>query len=98
MENLCHFKLEKPPEFLFYATNAYLSDKVFRQGLKPQNSPFVEVYDSIDKAKRTIDRKAQKATFVIIARTMADDGYRFCHAETGEWLVDEIPSRYILLQ
>lgn len=98
MNDLCHLTLKKPPEILFFATNADLCDQVYKQGLKRQNSPFIEVYATYDEARRKFGRRKLPSMFAIVARVMAEDGYTFCQAETGEWLVDEIPPRYIRLQ
>ena len=95
-KDLCHLSVQNPPEFLFVAVNAELSDKVFERGLKRRKMPFIEMYETEHEARRAI-RNGRPSMFTILARVMAEDGYRFCVSETGEWLTDEIPARYLRL-
>lgn len=91
--DLCHLTLQKPPEFLFCAVNAEESFKVFRTGLNRLKNPFIESFTTERDARRSI--KGHTDAFVVLSGLMAEDGYKFYHAETGEWLTDEIPSRYL---
>lgn len=96
--DLVHITLAEPPEILFYAVDVNLSDKVFKQGLNRSKSPFIEMYETEGEAYNAIPRNKIPSLFAIVSRAMAEDGYKFYHAETGEWLADEIPKRYIRLQ
>ena len=94
MKDLTHLQLEKPPEILVYATNTDLCDDAFRNGVKRKKKTFIELYENEDDARRKV-RKKQAFLFAVMTEMMAEDGYNFYHAETGEWLTDELPKKYI---
>ena len=95
--DLCHLTLEKPPVILFYAVPIEDSDKVYKRGLNRLKNPFIEMYETRQEARGTIRNKIP-SLFAILSGAMAEDGYKFFYAETGEWLTDEVPSKYLLLQ
>ena len=97
-EDIIHFSLQKPPEFLFYATDEYSIDKVMRNGLNRPKMPITMMYESAEEAKRKIPRDHISFLVIILSNVMAEDGYFFSHAETGEWFANEIPPKYIRLQ
>lgn len=94
--NLCHLSMQKPPEFLFCAVKVEKSYEVFRSGLKRLKDPFVEVYASEAEARQAI-KGNHPSLFTVLSGVMNEEGYDFYHAETGEWLADEIPARYLRL-
>ena len=93
----CHLTLAEPPEILFCTVKESSFDKVFKQGLNRKEKAFIWMYETADEARRNRDNKKAYFLFAIIAHVMYEDGYQFSHADTGEWLTDEIPSRYIRL-
>lgn len=95
-KDLCHLSIAEPPEFLFCTVKASSFDNIFRQGLKRKKKPFIEMYETADSARRNRNVK-NHIVFAILSNVMREDGHIFYHAETGEWLTDEIPSRYIRL-
>jgi len=96
LPNLCHLTLKNPPEFLFVAVGYDSYDKAFKNGLKRRKTPFIDMYENDFDARRK-SKKKYTFVFAILARVMAEDGYRFYLAETGEWLTDEIPAHYLRL-
>ena len=94
--NLCHLSLQKPPEFLFCAMKAEKSYEAFRGGLKRPEMSFIEMYASETDARRAT-KDVHPSVLVVLSGVMDEEGYLFYHAETGEWLADEIPARYLRL-
>lgn len=92
-----HLTPSEPPEILFYATDADSSDKVYRHGLKAKINAFVAMYETMEDARRATGIKFPSC-FAIIARVMAEDGYKFFLSESGEWLTKGVPPKYIRLQ
>ena len=90
--------IAEPPEFLFYAVEASKVDRVFKQGLNRSKMASIALYDNPDKARRTIAGRKPVCVFAIVARVMVEDGYIFYRSEADEWLVDEIPSKYLRFQ
>ena len=95
-KDLCHLTVQKPPEFLFVAVDMSKSDDAFKHGLKRLKKPFIEMYEKEHNARLAF-RKGHPSMFIVLAEVMAEDGFTFYHAETGEWLTDEIPSKYLRL-
>lgn len=95
MKDLTHITLQKPPEFLFCAVEGDSVDDAFKCGLNRLKMPFIVAYESDYDAKREIPLEKSPASFVILSGLMAEDGYRFMLAETGEWLTDEVPAKYL---
>ena len=93
--DLVHLSLKKPPEFLFGGVSVRIFDRTVRQGLKRNTEPFVMLYED---AKEIPRGRVRKMSFVVLTGVMAEDGYRFAHADTGEWVTDEVPSKYIRLK
>ena len=96
-EDLVHLSLQKPPEFLFFAIGDDSVDDAMRHGLNRLKTPFIEMYEEKETARRKL-RKPTIFLVAVLARWMAEDGYFFSHAETGEWLTEEIPPKYLRLQ
>ena len=95
MDSLTHITLQKPPEFLFCAVEGDSFDDAFRHGLKRLKMPFIVIYESDADARRIIPLKKHPVSFVVMSGLMAEDGYHFMLAETGEWLTDEVPAKYL---
>ena len=96
-EGIIHLSLQKPPEFLFYATDQYSIDKIMRKGLNRKMAPLTMIYETIDEATRQV-KKHLPFVVAILSEVMAEDGYKFSRMETGEWVANEIPPKYIRLQ
>ncbi len=97
-KDIIHLTLAEPPEILFCAVDIKSYDEVYRRGLNRLKTPFIELFTSETDARNSFGKRRLSSLIAIVAKTMADDGYRFYHAETGEWLTDEVPSKYIRLQ
>ena len=94
-DDITHLSLQKPPEFLFRAVNGDSVDETLRHGLNRLKMPFIVMYASEMEAVRKIPYKKNPSLFVIMSRLMEEDGYHFAKAESGEWIVDEVPSKYL---
>ena len=95
MENLTHLALRKPPEFLFCAVEGEFVDRTFKRGLNRLKMPFIVLCTSQTDAMRRIPLKKHPTLFVVMSGLMHEDGYSFAQAETGEWVTETIPSKYL---
>ena len=98
MENLCHLRLAEPPEFLYFAMDGDSSHKAFMHGLKRKGEPFVTLYGNEALARKDLRRLPYVTLFAVVARVMSEDGYKFALADSGEWVIDEVPPKYLRLQ
>lgn len=85
---------QKPPEFLFVAVTVEESNFAFRNGLNRLKKPFIKLYESEREARKNF-KKGFPSMFTILAEVMAEDGYVFYKAETGEWMTESIPKKYL---
>ena len=92
MDEITHLTLLKPPEFLFKSVLHRSIERTYRQGFKRKIGLFVDVYDTEEESRKKFG-SVLTYTFVVMAGLMIEDGYQFCRAETGEWLVEEIPAK-----
>ena len=94
METLTHLSLQKPPEFLFYATDEDSVDQLMRQGL----NGLLWLYETAEDARRSVRRVFPYFMIIVLANVMYEDGYTFARAESGEWTSRDIPIKYLRLQ
>lgn len=94
METLTHLSLQKPPEFLFFATDEHSVDLFMRKGL----NGLLWLYETAEDARRSVRRVFPYFIIIVLAEVMYADGYRFSRAETGEWVSPTIPIKYLRLQ
>ena len=84
-----------PPEFLYFATDGDSFDEAFKCGLNGKRGKLITLYDSEDKARKEVKKRQLCFLFTIIAEVMADQGYKFYRSESGDWLTEKVPSRYM---
>ena len=96
MEDLVHLTLAEPPEFLYFAVDISLFDIIMKHGLNRLKMPFIELSENEYEAKRKTKVKVPYS-FTVLAEYMRRDGFVFCKTDSGEWLTDDIPSKYIRL-
>lgn len=94
MESLTHITLQKPPEFLFYATDEHSVDQLMRNGF----NGLLWLYEDEQDARRSVRRVFPYFIIIVLSEVMAEDGYSFFHADSGEWLTDHVPIKYLRLQ
>ena len=95
MNDITHLTLQKPPVFLFCAVEGDLLMRVLKQGLNRRKMPFIVMYESEYVARRKLPFKKSPVVLTVLSEMMAEDGYQFAHAETGEWVTDETPAKYL---
>ena len=97
MSEMRHFSLAEPPEFLFGAVSVEFIDNVMRNGLNSVTTPFIELYEDADEAKRHIHHAKYTRAFTVLAGLMAEREYAFSVSEDRTWTTKEVPMKYIRL-
>ena len=90
-------KLATPPDILFHGTGSRAIDSIHKQGLKKINRLHVHLSDNYDTAVKVGSRHGIPVVIKIDAAKMLQDGYKFYISENGVWLVDNVPSKYFIL-
>jgi len=91
-----------PPEFLFNGTSSAVVDIIMEEGLKKMTRNHVHLSTDIETATTVGDRHTKSAskTTVILkvkSKEMSDDGYKFYLSKNGVYLIDHVPSKYLII-
>lgn len=90
-----------PPRFLYHGTADRFLDSIEKEGLKKMTREAVHLSEDFKLAEEVGARHSGGSlnhTFVLTidAKKMYDDGFKFYKSEDGVWLVDSVPTKYIV--
>jgi len=85
-----------PPIILYHGTNISAIQKIKKEGLKKMNRHHVHLTDNINTAKATGGRRGSPIILQIDCKEMLKDKINFYLSENFVYLVDEVPTKYIL--
>ncbi|WP_433957786.1 RNA 2'-phosphotransferase [Cytobacillus horneckiae] len=90
--------LEKkaPPEYLFHGTAEKSINSISQQGINKMNRLYVHLSDNEETAYHVGKRHGKVIILKIATKRMFDEGYEFLLSENGVWLVDVVPTQYIV--
>jgi len=91
------FKEADPPEFLYHGTTIDFLNSILENGLKPMSRHHVHLSVDKESAKKVGQRYGKPVVITIQAKKMKEDGYKFFLSENNIWLVDFVPSKYIMV-
>lgn len=88
------------PDTLYHGINVDRLDSIFSEGIIPKSRQFVHVTSLIDIAINVGLRHCKEASELVIlkidAKAMIEDGIKVFPTESTTYLVDYIPSKYII--
>lgn len=88
------------PDTLYHGTNIDRLDSIFSEGIVPKSRQFVHVTSLLDIAINVGLRHCKEASELVIlkidAKSMIEDGFKVFPTESTTYLVDYIPSKYII--
>lgn len=94
-------KSPTPPSILFHGTSNKSLPDIMNSGLKKMSRLYVHLSDNYDTAFKVGKRHSGALPPVVLkidaARMVADD-YKFYISENGVWLIDHVPSKYIIFE
>lgn len=90
-------KPQIPPPILYHGTVAKFLDNIKAEGLRKMSRNHVHLSIDIETAKKVGMRRGKPIIFTIYSQLMHQEGYQFFCSENGFWLVDSVPSKYLLL-
>lgn len=85
-----------PPENLFHGTAEKSRNSISEQGINKMNRLYVHLSDNEETAYHVGKRHGKVIILKINSKRMFDDGYEFLLSENGVWLVDIVPTQYII--
>ncbi len=86
---------QKPPNFLFCAVEGDFVDVTFKRGLKGHRKRLIVMYESEYEARKQIPLKDYPVAFAILSDLMHEEGFVFYKADTGEWLTEVVPPKFL---
>lgn len=86
-----------PPEILYHGTGDRAVDLILQSGLHKMSRHHVHLSQDVETARKVGARHGRPVVFAIDAATMHQAGYLFFCSENGVWLVDHIPSEYLMI-
>ena len=86
-----------PPEILYHGTGDRAVDLILQSGLHKMSRHHVHLSQDVETARKVGARHGRPVVFAIDAAAMHQAGYLFFCSENGVWLVDHIPSEYLMI-
>lgn len=90
------YKPQVPPDTLYHGTAERFEGSIAREGLKKQNRHHVHLSDNRDTAIAVGKRHGKPVLCLVNAKRMHEDGFSFTKSTNGVWLVDRVPTNYII--
>ena len=84
----------KPPDLLYHGTATKYIDSIEKQGLISKSRLYVHLSDNISTATTVGSRHGKPVVYVVHAKEMSEDGYKFFKSVNGVWLTKEVPIKY----
>lgn len=85
-----------PPDVLYHGTAERFCASIERQGLLPRGRLYVHLSTDIPTAIKVGSRHGRPVVWRVDCRRMLENGLRFFLSENGVWLVESVPSQYLL--
>ena len=86
-----------PPDILYHGTARKNIPLLFQDGIQKMSRQYVHLSKDIETALNVGRRHGEPVIFVIDAKQMLVDGYKFYLSENNVWLTDYVPQKYISL-
>lgn len=90
-------KQEIPPDYLYHGTSIKFAEIISKTGIKKMNRHYVHLSNDKNTAYDVGKRKDKTPYILVIdAIKMHNNGYVFYISENGVWLIDFVPTKYII--
>lgn len=88
---------QTPPKVLYHGTALKFKDSILSEGLNKKSREYVHLTDNIDTAISVGSRRGEPVIFEVDSEKMDKNGCEFLLSENNVWLVDKVPSEFILI-
>lgn len=85
----------EPPEFLFHGTGVKYTSSIDQQGLISKSRLYVHLSEDITTAINVGQRHGVPIVYMVDAKRMFKDGYKFYLSNNNVWLTKEVPIKYL---
>ena len=91
------YERQTPPEILFHGTVARFLDSIRASGLQRSQRHHVHLSADAATARKVGLRRGVPVILSVNARAMHEAGHEFLLSANGVWLVDHVPSQFIVM-
>lgn len=85
----------RPPEILWHGTGEKFTGSIDEQGLIPKSRLYVHLSKDEETAFKVGTRHGKPVLYIVNAKEMFKDGYKFYLSKNGVWLTKEVPVKYL---
>ncbi|MFN8256361.1 MAG: RNA 2'-phosphotransferase [Bacteroidales bacterium] len=89
------YESKQPPEFLFHGTSEKSVSSILKSGLEKRKRHHVHLSSDIETATNVGKRHGKPFVFIVMAKSMFGDNFKFYLSENGVWLTDHVPAKYL---
>ena len=86
---------KEPPEILWHGTGEKFATSIDNIGLIPKSRLYVHLSKDEETATIVGRRHGKPVLYLVKAREMYKDGFKFFLSKNGVWLTKEVPVRYL---
>lgn len=86
---------QTPPDILYHGTGAKYVSSIDKQGLRPKSRLYVHLSKDTTTAINVGSRHGTPIVYIIDAKQMYKDNYKFYISANGVWLTKEVPIKYM---
>ena len=84
-----------PPEILWHGTGEKYVSSIDKQGLIPKSRLYVHLSKDEETAINVGSRHGKPVIYLVSAKKMYEDGYKFYRSVNGVWLTKGVPLQYL---
>ena len=88
----------EPPEEMWHGTGEKYAASIDTTGLMPKSRLYVHLSKDSQTAVNVGKRHGTPVLYIVRARDMFNDGYKFFLSKNGVWLTKEVPVKYLRKQ
>lgn len=96
VEGKVQHEASEPPEILYHGTNEEVRELIYRKGLLPMRRQYVHLTTDLELARKVGSRRGKPIIFEVSAKVAHGEGVLFYRANQTFWLVDAMPSIYLM--
>ena len=85
----------RPPEILWHGTGEKFTGSIDEQVLIPKSRLYVHLSKDEKTAFKVGTRHGKPVLYIVKAKEMFKDGYKFYLSKNGVWLTKEVPVKYL---
>ena len=86
---------KEPPEILYHGTGEKYVASIDAQGLIPKSRLYVHLSKDEETAVKVGSRHGKPVIYIVKAKQLHDDGYKFFISANNVWLTKEVPVKYL---